>query len=315
VTADYVGTFARGLFGVGDVNGGAGVPAALRPDGRFSTVRLIGNTSSSDYHSLQVTAQQRYRAGLSLSVAYTLATAKDDSTSETFAIFPASINTGGSSASGFQGGGPSAWTDRPRSADWGRMAGVSRHAFVASHVLDLPFGDGRRWLSSAPTFIRALAGGWTLASIVHVRCGEAVDLRLGSDANDDGDSGDRPALLSGSVDDLYTSGGGRTQFLVARDRALQLLGASTDATNPFTVVPRNVLTGPALMFYDVSLRKRAQLRGRVQLAIEINAFNVFNRVNLGAPIATLSDARFGRIVSTATGSNPRQIQLGAKLSF
>lgn len=315
VTADYVGTFGRGLFGVADVNGGAGVPQASRPDSRFSTLRLIGNTSSSDYHALQLVAQQRYRSGLSFSVAYTLADAKDDSSSETFAIFPALVNSGASSTSGFQGGGASSWGERPRRADWGTTAQVSRHALVASHVVDLPFGTGRKWLSTAPAVVRGLAGGWTLAGILNVRSGEAVDLRLGTDANDDGDSGDRPALLSGALADLYANGGDRTQFLVTRERALQLLGAAADATNPFAVVPRNAITGPMLVFYDLSLRKRTVLTGRVELSLEINAFNVFNQVSLGAPIATLSDTRFGRIVTTAAGTNPRQMQLGAKVSF
>jgi hypothetical protein len=315
VTADYVGTFARDLFGVADVNGGAGVPAALRPDPRFSTLRLIGSTSASDYHALQLVAQQRYRAGIALSVAYTLADAKDDSTSETFAIFPALVNGGASAATGFQGGGVNAWVDRSREADWGPMAQVSRHALVVSHLIALPFGRDRRWLSTAPRAVQALVSGWTLAGILNVRSGQPVDLRLGSDANDDGDSGDRPALLSGTLDALYASEGDRTQFLVTRDRAIQLLGAATDATNPFAVVGRNTLTGPSLFFYDLSLRKRTALTPRVQLSIELNAFNVFNSVNLGAPIATLSDARFGRIVSTASGTNPRQLQLGARIAF
>ena len=178
----------------------------------------------------------------------------------------------------------------------------------------MPFGVERRWLAGSPPIVRALVGGWTLAGILSIRSGEAVDLRLGADANDDGDSGDRPALLNGSLDDLYATSGDRTQFLVSRDRALQLLGPASTA-DPFVVVPRNALVGPALMFYDVSLRKRTALGGRFQLAIEINAFNVFNSANLGAPIATLSDARFGRIVTTAAGTNPRQLQLGAKVTF
>ena len=315
VTADYVGSFGRGLFGVADVNGGAGVPTALRPDPRFSTIRLIGNTSASDYHALQVVALQRYRSGVSFTVAYTLADARDDSTSETFAIFPALTNSGASASTGFQGGGASAWVERSRSADWSTMAQVSRHALVASHVLDLPFGENRRWLSSAPSLVRALIGEWRLAGILTLRSGEAVDLRLGADANDDGDSTDRPALLSGSVGDLYANRGDRTQYLVPRDRAIQLLGAAADAANPRAVVARNVVTGPGFVSYDVSLRKVSKLAGRVRLSVELNAFNVFNRVNFGAPIATLSDPRFGRIVATAAGSNPRQLQLGAKVSF
>jgi hypothetical protein len=238
----------------------------------------------------------------------------DDSSSETFAIFPGLVNAGASAGSGFQGGGTEAWVERARSVDWGPMGRVPRHVIVMSHVLDLPFGPGRRWLSTAPVFVRAITSGWTVAGVLNMRSGEPVDLRLGVDANDDGDAGDRPALLTGSLDDLYATGD-RTQYLVPRDRAIQLLGAPSNATDPSAVVRRNALTGPATMFYDVSLRKRTGLGGRVQLALELNAFNVFNTVNLGAPIATLTDARFGRIVSTATGTNPRQLQLGAKVSF
>jgi hypothetical protein len=53
----------------------------------------------------------------------------------------------------------------------------------------------------------------------------------------------------------------------------------------------------------------------VDLALEVNAFNVFNWVNFAAPIEVLSDARFGQITRTRTGSNPRQLQLGAKVTF
>jgi len=53
----------------------------------------------------------------------------------------------------------------------------------------------------------------------------------------------------------------------------------------------------------------------VRLAIELNAFNLFNHTNLAAPNANLSSALFGTITSTAPGFGPRQLQLGAKLSF
>lgn len=109
LTAAYVGSFGRGLFGVADVNGGGGVPQALRPDPRFSTTRLIANTSSSDYHALQVIARQRLHAGVGFTVAYTLAAAKDDSSAESFGIFPGLVNTGASASAGFQGGGVGNW--------------------------------------------------------------------------------------------------------------------------------------------------------------------------------------------------------------
>ena len=315
VTADYVGSFGRDLFGVADMNGGAGVPLAMRINPRFSTVRLITNTSTSDYHALQVVARRRFRAGVSFTAAYTLATARDDSSAEFFAIFPGQVNTGASSAPGFQGGGAAAWTARPRTADWGAAAGIPRHALAASHIIELPFGPGRRWLSDAPRLVTALVGGWSASGVLVMRSGDPFDLRLGADANDDGDVSDRPALVGGSLGDLYASNGERTQFLVPRDRALGILGSPAVASDPFAVVARNAMTGPAIWSYDVSLRKRLDLSQRVAIAVEVNAFNVFNHANLGAPVATLSDARFGRVVATAAGTTARQIQLGARLTF
>jgi len=314
-SADYVGTFGRGLVGVADVNGGGGVPAALRPDLRFSTMRLIGNTSASDYHAFQAVARQRYRSGLSFSIAYTLADAKDDSSSEAFAIFPGLVNRGASPAPGFQGGGAQNWVDRPRSADWGAGAGTSRHTLVASHVWELPFGRQRLWLRSLPRLADALVGGWNLSGILAIRSGDVVDLQLGSDANDDGDLIDRPRLVAGSLNDLRASGGEKTQFYRSREGATQILGPTPTPADPFSVVPRNALRGPSIWFYDAALAKRVAITERVSLSFEANAFNLFNRANFANPVATLSDARFGRIVGTAAGTTPRQIQLGLKILF
>jgi hypothetical protein len=67
--------------------------------------------------------------------------------------------------------------------------------------------------------------------------------------------------------------------------------------------------------YDLSLRRRLPLGRGAQLDLEVNAFNLFNRANFAAPIDVLSDARFGQIVRTKPGSNPRQMQIGAKVTF
>ena len=66
ISASFVGTYGRGLFGSEEVNGGAQAPLAARPDNRFTVQRLIGNTSSSDYSSLQIFANRRMQGGLTL---------------------------------------------------------------------------------------------------------------------------------------------------------------------------------------------------------------------------------------------------------
>jgi hypothetical protein len=51
------------------------------------------------------------------------------------------------------------------------------------------------------------------------------------------------------------------------------------------------------------------------IALEINAFNIFNHANFDAPDADLSSPFFGQVTNTRLGTNPRQIQLGLKFTF
>jgi hypothetical protein len=44
-------------------------------------------------------------------------------------------------------------------------------------------------------------------------------------------------------------------------------------------------------------------------------FNVFNRAQMAAPVASLANARFGEVTNTRPGFTPRQMQLGAKIVF
>jgi hypothetical protein len=69
------------------------------------------------------------------------------------------------------------------------------------------------------------------------------------------------------------------------------------------------------MFYDLSLLKRFVVKERHYVTFEANFFNVFNRTNFGAPINNLTSRQFGQITANLIGTNPRQIQLGLKLSF
>ena len=126
---------------------------------------------------------------------------------------------------------------------------------------------------------------------------------------------DRPALITGSLSDLYARGSfGRTQYLLPRAEALTRL-ATPQSVDPAQMIERNSFRAPRVMFYDVSLIKRFAVKENVNVSFEANFFNVFNRANFGAPISTLTNPRFGQITSTLVGTTPRQIQFGLKLAF
>jgi hypothetical protein len=314
VSAGYVGSRGHGLFRFYEPNAQAEVPQSLRPDPRFARARLLANASSSAYDALQLVGRRRLSRGLDLTAVYTFGSARDDySTTGSGALaaqMPSLINLGASAQAGFQGGLPGQWVARPVDVDWGPADFDVRHSLAVSHLFELPFQSAHPWL-------RALVGGWSVAGIFLARSGEPFSLRLGPDVNDDGNAfSDRPALLSGSVRDLYASGSPeRTQYLIPKSDADQRLGVPVAVNDPYAMMGRNAVRSPGFKQYDVTLRKRVRLGAARELTLELNAFNLFNWVNLGTPIEILSDARFGRVIRTSAASNPRQIQFGAKVRF
>ena len=55
--------------------------------------------------------------------------------------------------------------------------------------------------------------------------------------------------------------------------------------------------------------------GNSRLQLRAEVYNVFNNVNLGQPNGVFGSQNFGRISTVATGSNMRQLQLGARFLF
>jgi hypothetical protein len=316
VTVAYVGMRTNNLWSQAQPNGFGGFPTAARPDPRFTTQQFIDNLNLSRYRSLQVTARRRFARGLDFTVAYTFAEAKDNNSRDSFTTFPTFLNSAANPAQpGVQGTGANFVARDPR-ADFGLSEFDVRHNLTFTHVLELPVGRGRALLGGANGFVNAALGGWALSGLAVLRSGEPINIVRGVDFNDDGDvTADRPALVGGSLNDLYRRGAGeRTQFLITQPEALTRL--ATPATiDPRAMIPRNALRAPRVMFYDLALLKRFALGERYQVGFEANFFNVFNRANFGAPVSNLSNALFGRITGNLIGTNPRQIQFGLKLTF
>jgi hypothetical protein len=317
VTAAYVGAAGRGLTWNAQLNGGnAGVPQNLRPDTRYGVETVTYGNGASDYSALQISARRRLARGLDFTVAYTYAHASDNVSDEAFGSPPALINLGASSAGGFSGGLSGQWLLRPLTANWGATDFDIRHNLAISHIVELPFGKGRRYLSSASRLVDALLGGYDLAGIIVLHSGNAVTVVMSGDLASVGAFNIRPALRSGSLSDLYApEGSPRIQFLVPAAAANSRLGLPANLADPFASIPRNAFYGPPVYNYDVSIGKRFSLTERVKMRFEANAFNLFNRAQFGSPNGTLNSAFFGQVSGYAAGTNPRQLQFGLRLTF
>jgi hypothetical protein len=316
VTASYVGAKGRGLMRQDQPNAGTGVPAALRPNPAFGVVRLLANSSYSDYDSFQLFGRRRLAKGIDFSVSYTLARSTDN-TSTDFATKPSLLNMGADpNTAGVQGGGAQ-FVPRPLNSDDGPSDFDIHQMLTIAHVIDLPFGRGRRYFTDAKGAAGVLLSGWSIAGFALLRGGEPLNLTYGSDINDDGDAAqDRPGLTGGKLGDLYANGSlGRTQYLIPQTQAQPLLGIPNPITDPYGAISKNALRAPSIRYYDLSLLKQIALRDRLAARLELNAFNVFNHANFAAPSGARSSALFGRVTGSRAGTTPRQIQLGLKLTF
>ena len=183
-----------------------------------------------------------------------------------------------------------------------------KHDFVMTYSLDLPIQRllrrSNRWTSS-----------WNLAGTARFSSGLPVTLSDNSDNSLLGTLGngannfllDTPRYLPGPLQINRDGRNGKPAFNTAIFPE-ELIGELGNAK-------RRVFYGPGIENFDANLRKTIPIRTSQSLEFRVEAFNVFNHAQFFGPAAVdgkEQDANFGHIVSA---DNPRQIQLGLRLSF
>jgi hypothetical protein len=269
----------------------------VAPYPEFGPVSWRGDVGNSTFHALQLSARRAFQNGLLLSANY---------------MWSHSINDGSI------GGGES---DTPqdsfcRSCDKASSDDDVRQAFNLAVVYQLPFGAGRRFLSS-PGLARELVGGWILSAIGTSQTGLpfniTIDRSNAAVPGDDAISGEeRPNYVYGVP--LTPPGGSMAEEWI------NPAAFSTPAAGTFGNLGRNAFRASGISALDLALAKDVFVGERMKVRFRADAFNVFNRAQYGAPSADLSQVNFGMITTTissyATGrGTPREFQLSAKVSF
>jgi hypothetical protein len=97
------------------------------------------------------------------------------------------------------------------------------------------------------------------------------------------------------------------------DRWFNTAAFTTPPAYTFGNAGRNSVYGPGLQKTDVALQRDFRLVGATRLEIRAEAFNVFNRTNLGTPERFVNTPQFGSVIMAATPA--RQIQFVGRLKF
>ena len=299
VDVAYVGNRSRNLMILADFNqarpnlpGQNVALQARRPIQGYQFIQAAFDGGRGDYRALQVKVERRYNRGLYLLNSFTWSRARDNASGH--------LETANGDNS------------RVNFADVEGEFGLSGYNQPLNNtttvVWELPFGRDRRWASDMPAVVEGILGGWRLTAINTMASGLPVNLTYSPAAafNVSAAPTYRPNLSG----DVYAPDGEQsiTNWFNKANVTIP-----TDVTQPFGNAPRNVARGPALYVLDLGLHKGFALVGRSRLEFRIEAFNVLNKTNFGAPNSNVSATNFGTITGLATPA--RQLQLGIKFDF
>jgi hypothetical protein len=174
-----------------------------------------------------------------------------------------------------------------------------------SSVVELPFGEGRKWLRDG--LASRVLGGWRVALIQSYSSGVPIAVTTNAPLNIF-NGANRPNVTGESW--RATTAGEEFDPLVDRflNRAafVQPVGSLGNA-------PRT--NGDVRRFWNLnenlSIGKSIKVTQSIDMDVRIEAFNLFNRIVWNAPNSDFSSTNFGLI--TSQFNTPRQMQIGLKL--
>jgi hypothetical protein len=278
---------------------GTGVPCETT--GQHAFLELATNDGNSDYNGLELSLRRKMSKGLTYSLGYTISHGLSDF-GDNLTAAPLPQN----------------------SYDYAAAMSNSdldiRSRFSGNFLWELPFGEGKRFLSGPNPASRWL-GDWQFNGIITLQTGSPYSVTAANDgllgynhavyANCVGD----PFTGATTNHDLYTT----TGFLINPAAFAQPGPGTFGSCAPFKFY------GPGLQMWDLSLFKQFKFTERWQLQFRAEFFNAFNHPNFAAPNAYIgSPGSFGKVSNTLSPilgndsggpGDPREIQLALKLFF
>ena len=270
--SSYMGThgvrlFARNRFNLCEeprtigTDPDTGLPAFVdctRPFPDFGNLDIKADVGTSTFQAGQFSLQRQMKHGWMWEVQYMLSH---------------SINDG--SVGGGEANSPENAACRP--CDRGPSVFDTRHNFTATGIYDLPIGPGRRYWAIAG-FLGKVLEGWSLSGIGLAHSGHPLTVLISRDSSqipDGNDAADqRPDLVPGVP--VIPRGQNRNNWI----------NINAFAAPPFTRfgdAPRGIIRAPKVWQADMALTKRTKITEKVDLEFRAEAFNIFNRTQLGDP--------------------------------
>ncbi len=262
---------------------GPGPVQPRRPYQGFGTIYGLDTNADANYNGLQIQLEKRYSSGLEFITAYTFSKCID--------------NSGGT----FVGEGGVRFQDNNNFRGMrGLCAQDSRQRFSESFVYDMPFGRGRHFGRTMNRAADLLVGGWQVNGIITLRSGQPFTVTTPTDVSNTADGptfadlvGNPNSVANQSIYNWFN----KSAFTLPQPYHFGNSG-------------RNIVIGPGLNNWDLSMFKSFHIDEQRQLQFRAETFNTFNHAQFGFPGSTLNTPQFGII--SGTSKDPRDVQLSLK---
>jgi hypothetical protein len=286
-----------------------------RPYPQYSGLNLNAfGCCESNYNALQATVTRRFQSGGTILVSYT--NSKLMSNTDTLTSWLEGGTTGGVGAV----------------QDWNNLAGERSlssqdipQRLVASYVLDLPFGHGKKFLSSMSGIGNAVVSGWGFDGITTFQRGFPVKVSWGG-----GDALTNAGLGVGTLRPDYIPGCDKNRGGSSLSRVNEWFntacftapsgndGSISIPNNPWSFgnEPRvdATLRQQGVVNFDFAVFKRTSIMERLNVEFRAEFFDLFNHPQFGPPNSTATAPTFG-VVTNTVNSTFRIVQFGMKFIF
>ncbi len=258
------------------------------PNSGFSLSKSNSLRTHGMYHDLQVSYTKRWSNGFDSSVMYTRTWGRNQ-------YFPNEFNT---------------------TPSWQLNPNTRPNRFVWTTVWELPFGKGRRWITSGP--MQHIVGGWQLSWIYQYQTGALISWgnpfyygtpdQIAKALNHDNyhaqnlDAWFDPAVLY--------KGGDASNFVGFEGRS-----ANQPGTYQARIFPQYIgsLRADSIRNWDTRIYRRFTIYERLNLNLSADLLNMTNHTQFAGPDIGVTSLNFGKVTSTA--NQPRFIQLNMRIDF
>ena len=246
------------------------------------------NAGKSNYKALEIEGSHRMAHGVYFDANYTLADNKADNQGDVPSGFAGEVNYGIPIA------------DRFNVAEaYGNVEGTRRQRFLVTGIVQLPFGQGRKFVNGNGLLER-MVGGWDLNTVGLIETGPWQTPSISGSADESNTNvQNRGALLRPDViSNDFSKGRSRDQYF-----NLAAFQATPSGAGRFGNAGVGILEGPGTKTLSLGVAKSFRISEGTKIRFESSFTNILNHTNFAPPATQIDNTGFGELQTSTTAEN------------